>query len=927
MQIFTQGIVESEMLRASLIRLITVACSAWIVAQSVAQTQSGDEVKALIGEVEQLYNQGKYGQAIEIAEKALSNAEEALGPEHPLTLESVQNLGVLYKVQGRYEEAEPLYKRSVAGTEKALGPEHSGTLTSINNLAVLYEAQGRHDEAEPLYKRVLATAEKVLGSEHRLTLTTIKNLGGLYGAQGRLGEAEMFYKRALAGREKALGAEHPDTLESVHHLAALYRVQGRLNEAAKLLKRAIAGQEKVRGPEHPDTLATLNTLGQFYIVQGRYAETERLWKRVLSGREKVLGAEHPDTLQAVNNLAVLHLQRHDWKEATRFWRRSTTAIAKRIRRGTPTIGLTGKKKSESEQKSWQFRALIKVAYRLATKDDAPDAALSDEMFQTAQWALSSEAARSIAQMAARGANDDPVLASLVRERQDLADEWHDREKIEAVALGQDTAKRNSRASTQNRERMDAIDRRVREIDEQLKVQFPDYAVFANPVPLALQDVQTLLGSDEALVLFLDTAKWEPTPEETFIWVVTKTQTRWVRSHIGNYGIYREVYALRCGMDRVAWEGRSGCANLTGQSKPGRLLPFDHARAYRFYDALFGQVKALIKDKHLLIVPSGTLTQLPFSMLVTEPPQTGRGNTITWLARDHAVTILPAVSSLKALRRVSRPSGATKVMIGFGNPLLNGPGGFHSRAAKLARENQSCPQTAWQSVADFFGLSRDLTQMDLRSGLADPNHIRQATPLPETTDELCAVARSLGADTDVLWLGARATEKELKRLSENGRLAQYRIVHFATHGAMAGELRDGSEPGLILTPPDQATEEDDGYLSASEIAALKLDADWVILSACNTAAGSATNAEALSGLGRAFIYAQTRALLVSHWYVNSQATVALVTAAMREIASDKTVGRAEALRRAMLSLIDSGDEQQAHPAQWAPFIVVGESARS
>ena len=134
------------------------------------------------------------------------------------------------------------------------------------------------------------------------------------------------------------------------------------------------------------------------------------------------------------------------------------------------------------------------------------------------------------------------------------------------------------------------------------------------------------------------------------------------------------------------------------------------------------------------------------------------------------------------------------------------------------------------------------------------------------------------------------------------------------------------PGLILTPPGTASEDDDGYLSASEIAALKLDADWVILSACNTAAGNAANAEALSGLARAFIYAQARALLVSHWAVDSNATVKLITSAMREIARDRTVGRAEALRRSMLALIDSGDRREAHPAYWAPFIVVGEGGR-
>jgi CHAT domain-containing protein len=143
--------------------------------------------------------------------------------------------------------------------------------------------------------------------------------------------------------------------------------------------------------------------------------------------------------------------------------------------------------------------------------------------------------------------------------------------------------------------------------------------------------------------------------------------------------------------------------------------------------------------------------------------------------------------------------------------------------------------------------------------------------------------------------------------------------------MAEQLSDGIEPGLILTRPSGASEEDDGNFSGAEIAALKLDADWVILSACNTAAGNASNAEALSGLARAFIDAQARVLLVSHWGVDSNATVKLVTFAVREIARDKTVGRAEALRRAMLSLIAGGNAGEAHPTFWAPFIVVGEGA--
>ena len=112
----------------------------------------------------------------------------------------------------------------------------------------------------------------------------------------------------------------------------------------------------------------------------------------------------------------------------------------------------------------------------------------------------------------------------------------------------------------------------------------------------------------------------------------------------------------------------------------------------------------------------------------------------------------------------------------------------------------------------------------RAGLTDVTLLKAQSPLPETTDELCAVARSIEADVREMRLGAAATETQVKSLSGSGALARYRIVHFATHGLLAGQLDARSEPGLILTPPSQASEEDDGYLSASEIAALKLDAD-------------------------------------------------------------------------------------------------------
>jgi CHAT domain-containing protein len=276
----------------------------------------------------------------------------------------------------------------------------------------------------------------------------------------------------------------------------------------------------------------------------------------------------------------------------------------------------------------------------------------------------------------------------------------------------------------------------------------------------------------------------------------------------------------------------------------------------------------------------------------------------WLAKRHAITVLPSVSSLKSLRQFAKVSKATAPFIGFGNPLLSGPNGNDRRAW----EQQSCegPSTPVQIVSRSV---RAAIPKFFRSGLANVEEVRAQYPLPETADELCAVAQSTGAGQAAVYLGEKASEKTIKALSADGTLARARVVHFATHGLLAGETEmlaaTKAEPALILSPPEQATEEDDGLLTASEITQLKLDADWVILSACNTAAGGSDKpgAEALSGLARAFFYAGARAMLVSHWAVNSDATVKLITKAFDEIKADPKIGRSEALRRSMLALVD------------------------
>jgi CHAT domain-containing protein/tetratricopeptide (TPR) repeat protein len=965
-------------------RMVFAACAV-VIAPIAAKGQQSDDLDALNQQVEQLYQAGKYSEATDLAKRALAVAERrfspddakvgtdlnnlallhraqgryaeaeplfkralaieenALGPEHPTVGTILDELAALYMDQGRYVDAEPLYERALALDEKAFGPDHPNVGRDLDNLAALYRTQGRYAEAEPLRKRALAITEKALSPEHPTVGVRLNNLAFLYRAQGRYAEAEPLFERALAIAEKALGPDHPTVGGRLSNLAGLYRDQGRYTEAEPLYKRALAIDERSLGPNHPDVgMRPLNNLALLYRDQGRYAEAEPLFKRALAIEENALGPDHPTVGTILEGLAGLYFAQSDWERAAEFGRRSTSVITLRVQRGT-ILGEapTGKGKSEAARLSERFWGLVKAVYRLASKK--PDeTGFSREMFQTGQWAQSSEAAESLAQMAARGAKGDPKLAALVRERQDMVLEWQKRDADRSAAVAQAPDKRNREVEAENVARLTMIDARIADIDKQLAAKFPDYAMLASPAPLAVEAVQAQLASDEALVLFLDTPERNPTPEETFIWVVTKTDVRWVRSELGTPALTREVSALRCGLDYDGSAFLSGgrCSDLTYKALDhtfGKPLPFDLGRAHLLYKALFGQIEDLIRDKRLLIVPSGPLTQLPFQVLVTEAPKVSLPSSVAdyrdvpWLTRKHVITVLPAVSSLKALRELEEVSHASEPYIGFGNPLLDGePEKFKGDgpAAKLAREKQ-CDPTLRQRVVSLLSLRGGVRAMTRSNGgIGDVTDLRTWAPLPETADELCDVAHDLGVDPKThLYLGATATETMVKQLSDNGSLARYKIVHFATHGAVAGDVSPASEPGLILTPPEQASETDDGYLTASEIAGLKLDADWVILSACNTAAGGAQGAEALSGLARAFFYAGARSLLVSHWAVASEPTVELITKAIAELKADPKIGRAEALRRSMLSMIDSGKDYEAHPAFWAPFVLVGEGGAS
>jgi CHAT domain-containing protein len=202
-------------------------------------------------------------------------------------------------------------------------------------------------------------------------------------------------------------------------------------------------------------------------------------------------------------------------------------------------------------------------------------------------------------------------------------------------------------------------------------------------------------------------------------------------------------------------------------------------------------------------------------------------------------------------------------------------------------------------------------------------------LADTAEELQAIALALRVNpATTLRLGKDANETIVKTTD----LSRFKIVAFATHGLASGELKGLTQPALALTAPIVAGIDGDGLLTMAEILQLKLDADWVILSACNTGAGQGIGSEAASGLGRAFFYAGTRAILLTNWSVHSESAKELVTGLFQRYADDPAITRAEALRQSMMALMDgpgylgaNGKTEfaYAHPFFWAPYTIIGD----
>jgi tetratricopeptide (TPR) repeat protein len=306
---------------------------AMMVADQRGDAQAG-ELANVLGRVEQILT--NYAAARPLFERAFSVWEQVLGPQHPDTATSLNNLANLLESQGDYMSARPLYERALAIRKQALGPQHPDTARSLNNLASLLESQGDYVSALPLYECALQITEQALGPQHTDTATCLNNLAELLRMQGDYAAARLLYERALAIRKQVLGPSHPDTSTTLNNLAVLFYSQGDYAAAQPLLEHVVQIFEQARGEQHPDTARSLNNLAALIEIQGDYASARPLYERALTIQEQVLGPQHLDTATSLNNLAYLIGSQGDYATARPLYERALSIYELRLGIDHPT---------------------------------------------------------------------------------------------------------------------------------------------------------------------------------------------------------------------------------------------------------------------------------------------------------------------------------------------------------------------------------------------------------------------------------------------------------------------------------------------------------------------------------------------------------------------------------------------------------------
>ncbi len=900
-----------------------------------------------------LYAGGKFGHSMQLLEQSVRTQERTLGTSHPdlgMTLAhlaiaqrgmsqlvqarstadravtilrganpprpadlamAVNVLGNILGRQGKFEQARSLLLESLSLYEETKGREHPYVAAALTQLAMLESKVGNYDGALSLLMRALAINERSYGEDNPEIAGNLYEIGLAERALGNGKSSRKRFERALEIQNAAVDQNHPFVASTLIELAEARRQDGDLSGARALLQRALQIQERSLGRDHPAVAQTLTILGYLEGQSNKFSSAESFFSRAVQIRETALGPGHKDVARSLFDLArAKHAQGHLVASRPLYERARQILQAQ----SAENAGLDDEAMSKiwkSDLKGLQDYAHMLAALTRDTKQPAEQQSAVSDAFVVAQeargWLVQAAVAQSIAQR--QGVSEKTLgvamrFEELRRKRLEL---WTRLNEVYGVP----ERDRSAGELDKLKQDLSQLQYSLDQAGAELRTQAPRYAELAQPRPLDISAVLPMLRPDEALISFYTLG------DRVQMWLLRS----------GKPVAYRETLVPRAKLVSLVEKVRSSIVpqQRTNSESPVSVA-YDVEAAADLYQILFNSLEQhLANVSQLFLAPDEVLFPLPFAALLTDRRskqfsrfaqifQQGRVPSLNdlvdyaglpWFVKSYTSTVLPSISALKMLRQNAATIETPKEsFIGFGDPLLQGSG--HERGGKMV------PARGMRVAGDT---------------------LRRLDNLPGTRDELLAVARLLGVDPETnVFINRRATEPEVRRLNSTGRLGSTKVLSFATHGLLAGELQGVTQPALVLTPPDIPTEENDGLLSMDDIFDLKLHStEWVILSACNTA-GADGSGESLSGLSRAFFFAGAKALLVSQWSVDDEATRSLMEQIFQRYSDVESIPPAKALREGMLALFEIAVRHPekryfAHPHAWASFMLVGDGGGS
>ena len=879
-----------------------------------------------------LVSMGDVSQADAYARRVTTRVQEARGSPHPnwrtayrvygnsWEAEGDSARGLIFEARGQFKEAEASYKRSYAFRIASLKdldnfdyapPPEQVQLNADGQLLAMARTkakQGRLNEAESDARRALLSVLKTQSKYNSQTPTFVNGLAAILVEQGRYPEAEKLNRSALEiQRTLGLADDSPSVASTLSYLGGVLTLQRKNQEAAAVyndLEKAVTKWEPQRRDAYLLSAGRIYALYSSGQVEAGITAAQELVKRQISRT----GDNHFDTAAARGTLAI------------GLARAGRDADAIREFKAAIPIMMTASRENADDDdttivaaRSQRLQNVVEAYIGVLARAQNRTGDMAVETFSLADSIRGHSVQQALAASSARMVAKDPALQDLVRKEQDLSKQINAQLGTLNNVLTLPSSERDEKGVAAINGSITRLRADRDKARQEINKRFPSYADLVDPRPPSVDQVKATLRSGEALLSFYFGQS------SSFVWAVPKDGPV----------VFAEVKATSLELEAKVRKLREA---LEPQAAMISDIPaFDLALASELYSTLLKPVEAGWKPaKDLIVVTNGALGLLPLSLLPTEAVTVTEGEPlfaaykkVSWLARTHAVTSIPSAAALRTLRALPPGKPTREKLIAFGDPLFS---------KEQAAEAEKPIVVADAGTATMRGMPLKRRSSPQLEGV-NSAELAMLPRLPCPADELKSIAAALEADpSKVLNLGKEANEKKVKSLDLSG----FKILAFATHGLVPGELNGLTQPALALSAPDVSGAEGDGLLTMEEILTLKLDADWVVLSACNTGTGAGAGAEAASGLGRAFFYAGTRALLVTNWSVHSASARELVSDLFHRQAQDSKITRGQALRQAMVALIDGEGFKDAagktvfsyaHPLFWAPYTIIGDGGQN